>query len=161
MVQKSFCFFGSLPQPPTSRIECIARWVCRSAYRDHWVRRSICILSVNWVCIARHWIWHLIESSTILSVILSVLQCVAVCCSVLQCVAVCCSVSQCVAVCCSVLQYSSIATSSNSIHVIDSQYTLDVYIECLLSVYWVSMLSIYCGHIEFVYWVHIECILSV
>ena len=50
--------------------------------------------------------------------IVSVLQCVAVCCSVLQCVAVCCSVLlvsnvydtsivsvlQCVAVCCSVLQ---------------------------------------------------------
>ena len=47
---------------------------------------------------------------------ISVLQCVAVCCSeryymlntnmisVLQCVAVCCSVLQCVAVCCSVLQ---------------------------------------------------------
>jgi len=33
--------------------------------------------------------------------LLSVLQCVAVCCSVLQCVAVCCSVLQCVAVCCS------------------------------------------------------------
>ena len=31
--------------------------------------------------------------------VLSVLQCVAVCCSVLQCVAVCCSVLQCVAVC--------------------------------------------------------------
>jgi len=38
-----------------------------------------------------------------LGLMLSVLQCVAVCCSVLQCVAVCCSVLQCVAVCCSVL----------------------------------------------------------
>ena len=34
---------------------------------------------------------------------LSVLQCVAVCCSVLQCVAVCCSVLQCVAVYCRLL----------------------------------------------------------
>jgi len=33
--------------------------------------------------------------------LLSVLQCVAVCCRVLQCVAVCFSVLQCVAVCCS------------------------------------------------------------
>jgi len=35
--------------------------------------------------------------------LMSVLQCVAVCCGVLQCVAVCCGVLQCVAVCCSVL----------------------------------------------------------
>ena len=51
--------------------------------------------------------------------IISVLQCVAVCCSVLQCVAVCCSVwksrnvpiisvLQCVAVCCSVLQFVAV-----------------------------------------------------
>jgi len=37
-------------------------------------------------------------------IMMSMLQCVAVCCSVLQCVAVCCSVLQCVAVCCSALQ---------------------------------------------------------
>ena len=36
--------------------------------------------------------------------VLSVLQCVAVCCNVLQCVAMCCSVLQCVEVCCNVLQ---------------------------------------------------------
>jgi len=35
---------------------------------------------------------------------MSMLQCVAVCCSVLQCVAVYCSVLQCVAVCCNVFQ---------------------------------------------------------
>ena len=35
----------------------------------------------------------------VFALIVSVLQCVAVCCSVLQCVAVCCSVLQCVAVC--------------------------------------------------------------
>jgi len=34
--------------------------------------------------------------------VVSVLQCVAVCCNVLQCVAVCCNVLQCVAVCCGV-----------------------------------------------------------
>jgi len=43
----------------------------------------------------------------------SVLQCVAVCCSVLQCVAVCNSLSQCVAVCCSVLQLQCASLSSN------------------------------------------------
>jgi len=41
----------------------------------------------------------------------SELQCVAVCCSVLQCVAVCCSVLQCVAVCCSVLQCVAVCCS--------------------------------------------------
>ena len=41
----------------------------------------------------------------------SVVQCAAVCCSVLQCVAVCCSVLQCVAVCCSVLQCVAVCCS--------------------------------------------------
>ena len=43
--------------------------------------------------------------------LLSVLQCVAVCCSVLQCIAVYCSVSQCIAVCCSVLQRVAVCCS--------------------------------------------------
>jgi len=43
--------------------------------------------------------------------LMSVLQCVAVCCSVLQCVVVCCSVLQCAAVCCSVLQCVAVCCS--------------------------------------------------
>ena len=53
-----------------------------------------------------------------MSVRLSVLQCVAVCCSVLQCVAVCCSVLQCIAVYCSVLQCERNRTMRKMVHVI-------------------------------------------
>jgi len=42
---------------------------------------------------------------------ISVLQCVAMCCSVLQCVAVCCSVFQCVAVCSNALQCVAVCCS--------------------------------------------------
>ena len=42
------------------------------------------------------------------TLLLRVLQCVAVCCSVLQCVTMCCSMLQCVAVCCSVFQCVSV-----------------------------------------------------
>ena len=47
----------------------------------------------------------------LLSCVLRVLQCAAVCCGVLQCVAVCCSVLQCAAVWYNVLQYAAVCCS--------------------------------------------------
>ena len=52
----------------------------------------------------------------LVSFVVPVNECVAVCCSVLQCVAVCCSVLQCVEVCCSVgwCSFGSFVVSINA-----------------------------------------------
>jgi len=85
-------FFGSWPQPPTSRA-----MPCRLH-----VKGSIHTLHVK----------GLIYCSRDSFVDTTWLKCVAVRCSVLQCGAVCCSAVQCVAVRCSVLQCGAVSCSA-------------------------------------------------
>ena len=73
-------FFGSRPQPPTSR----HKFVYGTARED---------ADSNNADFDAFWLQSSIGDWSPASAWVGVLQCVAVCCSVLQCVAVCCSVS--------------------------------------------------------------------
>ena len=75
---------------------CIHIYICNT-YLYMYMYIYICISICLWV--------YMCEPEIATRSVLTVLQCVAVCCSVLQCVTVCCSVLQCVSACCSVLPY--------------------------------------------------------